>query len=212
MCSTFLDNPRMASRALAVSLLCGCSFSTGGVPREDASAISDRPDGSADSDGQDTETPCSDAAGPCCGATEGARVCVDSASTGSCVEGNVEADRACPMGSACDARPDSGFDFVCETKGDVCQPCYSADCAPGTICSTFVAEISLQYCCIPDSGAGGAYSACASHSECASGLCITDMGICFFGCQSGCPKGGDCESRAVTIDGVASSVRTCVPL
>jgi hypothetical protein len=135
------------------------------------------------------------------------------------ISGTKTTGQAC-SGSDCRAGVDACFQGACV------EPCCEhADCPSGFSCSlegprsntgytSGGAQVwSLLPACVPSTGTRVSGQACVLSTECRSGLCDKNLGICLDVCcnDSSCPNGTTCEPVNYKLaGGQVSFIRACV--
>lgn len=164
-----------------------------------------------------------DLAGPLGPCTAGERQCSGTVASDRCEAGMFVVDRQCPAGSQCTssycAAPatmvGTQLGLRCDAQGGPQQiQCLAK---PGVSCQPFVepATRNLRWFCDTAVGSGTASTHCTKGSECRSGVCAVQAGICFDACQqtSDCTLAGTpgltCQSMSITVEGVTVTAKGC---
>lgn len=166
-----------------------------------------------------------DLSGPLGACSAGQRQCSGTVASDRCEGGMFVVDRQCPAGSACTssycAPPPTmlgtQIGLRCDGQGGPQQ----AQCLAkaGASCQPFVdaATRNLRWFCDTNVGGGTATARCTRGSECRSGVCAVQAGICFDACQQNndCTLDGTpgltCQSMAITVEGVTVTAKGCHP-
>jgi hypothetical protein len=172
------------------------------------------------SDTAPSGTPCTEGGGAVC---DGNGLCVECVDAAQCTPPDVCAMNACVPPNCTDMLLDGGETDV-DCGGPDCNPCPNGDmCGMGTDCESVFCDNgtcapcansgdcdNASYCdpavaggtCVPDKVDG---APCADDTECVSGACPNDDGIC---CDNAC--NGNCESCQAALtggtDGVCANV------
>ncbi len=165
-----------------------------------------------------------DLAGPMGPCTAGQRQCAGIVASDRCEGGMFVVDRVCPASSSCmndycaPPTPMVGTQvgLRCDANGGAQQLQCMASAAANLSCQPFVDanNHNVHWFCDSAVGAGRAGTKCTKGSECRSGVCAVNAGVCFDACQQSqdctlIAPNLTCQQTTIVVEGVTVNGKSC---